>query len=225
MTGWRALWIVICKELRCEWQSRVRLNATLVFSLLVLLMFSFAIGPAHRLLVRVGGGFLWLALLFASTMSLAESMRLEYEDEALDGLRLMGLDLTMLFLGKAMVNALYLFVLGLILIPVAVGLYGLEFKLGVVHLLLVLACGSAAISIPGTLYAAVAIQLQSSDVLLPLLLFPVLVPVLLGAVKATGLVFQGDPMGQWSSWMMLLLVFVVVYGLLASVLFGRIVEA
>ena len=110
------------------------------------------------------------------------------------------------------------------LLPLAVGLYGAELNLGLGRALFVLFLGCAAISAPGTLYAAISAQARARDVLLPLLLFPILVPALVGAVKATELVLQGDPMGQLNTWTTLLIVFNVMYWLLCLVLFGRVIE-
>jgi heme exporter protein B len=202
----------------------VRLNATVFFALMTLLLFSFAVGPSSRLLSENAAGFIWLALFFASVLSLGESLRLETDDHALDSLRLLALPPAGIFLGKALVNAFYLFMLGVLMLPVAFALYDARLVLGLPPLLAVLALGAMGVSAPGTLYAAVALQARARDVLLPLLLFPVLVPSLLGAVKATSLVLAGDPMGQLSSWMALLGAFVVVYWVLCAVLFGRVIE-
>ena len=98
----------------------------------------------------------------------------------------------------------------LVLMPMVGAVYGISFKLGIMPLLGILALGSAAISAPGTLYAAMAVQARARDALLPLLLFPIVVPALLGSVKATTLVIEGDPMGQLSGWVTLLVVFVTI---------------
>lgn len=221
---WRSVMVLALKDVRLEWRSRVRVNATLFFAVLTLLLFSFAAGPVHKLLEANAPGYLWLALLLSSVLALSESMRVEAENDVLEGLRLVPVDARAIFLGKALVNTLFLFVLGLVLTPVAIALYGVELRLGAPWLVLVLFLGCAAISAPGTLYAAMAVQARARDVLLPLLLFPVLVPGLLAAVQATSLVMQGDPMGQLRGWLSLLGSFAVVYWVLAAVMFGRVIE-
>ena len=221
---WRAIGLVIQKDAIVEWRSRARLNATIFFAVMTLLLFSFAVGPHQALLSRNAPGFFWLAIFLASVLSLGESMRLESENDALDGLRLLPIDPLAIFLGKAAVNTTFLFGLGVIILPLALAIYDAELKLGVTALLSVLFLGAAAVSAPGTLYAALAVQAKARDVLLPLLLFPILVPGLLASVKATALVFEGDPMNQLASWRTLLIVFDLTYWLLCSLLFGRVIE-
>jgi heme exporter protein B len=220
----RAVWLVVQKDAVLEWRSRARLNATIFFAVMTLLLFSFAVGPHHSLLTRNAPGFLWLAIFLASVLSLGESMRIESENDALDGLRLMPVDPLSLFLAKAIVNSVFLLALAVIMVPLALALYDAELKLGAGSLALILLLGTAAVSAPGTLYAALAVQARAKDVLLPLLLFPILVPGLLAAVKATTLIFEGDPMGQLASWRILLIVFNLTYWFLGGLLFGRVIE-
>jgi heme exporter protein B len=215
---------LVRKDIRLEWRGRARINATLFFALVTLLMFSFAVGPNHAMLARHAAGYLWLAIFLASVLALGESLRVEGENGALEGLRLAGVAPWSLFLAKAVVNAAFLWGLSTCMLPVAFALYDANLTLGLGKLVLVLFAGCAAISAPGTLYAAIATQARARDVLLPLLLFPVLVPALLAAVKATDLVLNGDPMGQLKSWLSLLAAFDILYWMLCSLLFGRVIE-
>ncbi len=216
--------ILLRKDLLLEWRTKARLNALIFFSLATLLLFSFALGPDSRMLAKNGGGYLWLAILFASVLALGESFRVESENSSMDGLRLAPADPRAIFLAKALGNAVLLFGLSLVLLPVMVTIYGVGLALHPLWLLLVLLLGCLAISAPGTVYAAIASQARARDVLLPLLLFPLLIPALLGAAKATTLVFEGDAMGQLSSWLKLLGGFNLIYWSLGFVLFPKVVE-
>jgi heme exporter protein B len=216
--------VVVRKDLLLEWRGRARLNATVFFAGLTLLLFSFAVGPQHAMLSRLAPGFIWLSVMLASVLNLSESMRVEAENAAMEGLRLAPLDPRGIFLGKALVNAVFLWALGVVLVPLAVALYGAQITLGLPRLVLVLMLGTFAISAPGTLYAAIASQARSRDLLLPLLLFPILVPGLLAAVKATSLLFLGDPMAQLHGWLTLLLGFNIMYWVLAGLLFEKVIE-
>jgi len=220
----RSIYIVAKKDIVLEWRSRARLNATLFFAIMTLLLFSFAAGPHQNLLARNAPGYLWLAIFLASVLSLSESMRIEAENDALDGLRLAPVEPLAIFLAKAIVNTLFLMALALIMAPLALALYDAKLVLSFGSLMSILLLGCAAVSAPGTLYSALAVQARARDVLLPLLLFPVLVPGLLAAVKATSLIFEGDPMAQLSGWRALLLGFNLTYWLLCAVLFGRVIE-
>lgn len=217
-------WVLLRKDLLIEWRTRARLNALLVFALATLLLFSFAVGPDSKLLAASAGGYLWLALLFASVLSLGESFRVEAENLCLDGVRLAPADARAVFLSKALGNALLLFGLGLVIFPVTVALFGVSLSLGVGELALVLTLGCMALSAPGTVYSAIANHARARDVLLPLLLFPLVIPALLAATKATTLVFQGDAMNEFGSWMKLLGGFNLMYWGLGFALFPRVIE-
>lgn len=216
--------VLLAKDLLIEWRTRARLNALIFFALATLLLFSFAVGPDSKVLARNAGGYLWLALLFASVLALGESFRVEQENLTLDGLRLAPADARAIFLSKAVGNALLLIALGALLIPVMVALYGVQVSMGVGPFFTTLVLGCMAISAPGTVYSAIASNARARDVLLPLLLFPLIIPALLAAAKATSLVLQGDPMNQLGSWFGLLIGFNLIYWGLGFLLFPRVIE-
>jgi len=218
-----ALQAALRKDLLLQWRSRAQLVAIFVFGASALLLFSFAIGPSAEALRQYAGGFLWLALLLSSTLTLAESFQQEMEDRALEGLLLLPADARALYYGKALANWFQLMVLGAGLVPLMVVLFdaGTSRPAG---LLGVIALGSAGLSAPGTLYAAMTSQARARQTLLPLLLFPLVVPVLLASVKATSLLIAGDPLGQIRPWSLLLVAFDLIYWSLCGLLFGRVVE-
>ncbi|SEU20150.1 heme exporter protein CcmB [Stigmatella erecta] len=220
----RATGVLLGKDLLIEWRTRARLNALIFFALATLLLFSFALGPDTKLLERNAGGYLWLAILFASTLALGESFRVEQENACLDGLRLAPADARAIFLSKAVGNTLLLVVLGGVLIPAMVALYGVKVVLGAGPLLGTLVLGCMALAAPGTVYAAISSNARARDVLLPLLLFPLIVPALLASAKAMMLVLQGDPMNQLNSWFGLLTGFNLIYWGLGFALFPRVIE-
>jgi len=220
----RTTWVLVRKDLLLEWRTRARANALIFFALSTLLLFSFALGPDTTFLRRAAGGTLWLALLLSSVLALGESFRVEQENAALDGLRLAPADARALFLAKALANTALLLLVGAVILPVLAALASVGATLGLGQLALVLALGCLAISAPGTVYAAIASQARSRDVLLPLLLFPLLIPAVVAAAKATSLVFDGDPMLQLGSWVGLLAGFNLVYWSLGFALFPRVVE-
>lgn len=215
--------ILLAKDLLIEWRTRARLNALVFFALATLLLFSFAVGDT-RMLARNAGGYLWLALLFASVLALGESFRVEQENLTLDGLRLAPADARAIFLSKAVGNSVLLVGLGAVLVPVMVALYGVQVTMGLGPLAGTVVLGCMAISAPGTLYSAIASNARARDVLLPLLLFPLIIPALLASAKATTLVLQGDPMEQLRSWFGLLAGFNLIYWGLGFVLFPRVIE-
>ncbi|MBX7116456.1 MAG: heme exporter protein CcmB [Myxococcaceae bacterium] len=220
----KGTWLVLKKDLLIEWRTRARLNALVFFAFATLLLFTFALGPDMEVLTKNAGGYLWLALLFASVLCLGESFRVESENQALDGLRLLPTEPRAIFLGKALGNTILLFSLGLLLIPITIAVYDVKMVGSLWHLILVLLLGCLAISAPGTVYAAIASNARARDVLLPLLLFPVLIPALLASVKASKVIIEGDLMNNLNDWLTLLAGFNTIYWALGFILFPRIIE-
>lgn len=211
------------KELLLQWRTRGQIMAVFVFGATTLLLFSFGIGPNAEMLRTFSSGFLWLGLLLSSTLTLSESFHAEMENRALEGLLLLPSDPRALYYGKAIANWLQLTLLGCALVPVMVVLYDAG-TTQLLKLLLVIVLGAAGLSAPGTLYAAMTAQIRAKQTLLPLLLFPLIVPALLASVKATSLVILGDPMQQSRSWIALLGAFDLIYWALCGLLYGRVVE-
>jgi heme exporter protein B len=213
----------IRKELLLQWRTRGQLVAVFVFGAASLLLFSFAIGPNAEALRTFSAGFIWLALLLSSTLTLSESFHSEMENRALEGLLLLPASAHALYYGKAIANMLQLAVVGVALIPVMVVLYDAG-TTNIVPLVGIIILGSAGLSAPGTLYAAMTAQVRAKQTLLPLLLFPLIVPALLASVKATSLTILGDPMNQARSWIVLLAAFDLIYWSLCGLLYGKVVE-
>jgi heme exporter protein B len=211
------------KELLLQWRTRSQFMAVFVFGAAALLLFSFAIGPNAAVLRTFSAGFLWLGLLLSSTLTLAESFHAEMENRAMEGLLLLPSNPLALYYGKAIANWLQLTILGVALVPVMVVLYDAG-TTELLKLLLVIVLGTAGLSAPGTLYAAMTAQVRAKQTLLPLLLFPLIVPALLASVKATSLAVLGDPMEQSRSWIALLAAFDLIYWSLCGALYGRVIE-
>ncbi len=216
---------LLAKDLRLEWRARARLVAVAVFGLLSLVIFSIAVGPDSKALSAGAAGFLVIALLLSSTLALAESFRVEHERRALEGLLLLPVRPGAVFYSKAIANTFSLAMLAPGLSLVGVVLYGVELQAAnVASFFAIWLLAAAGLSAPGTLYAAMTSQLRSRDVLLPLLLFPLVVPVLMASCKALALALTGDPMGQMRSWILLLLCFDLIYWSLGGLLFPFVVE-
>jgi heme exporter protein B len=211
------------KDLLLHWRARAQVVAVFAFGAAALLLFSFAVGPETTVLREQAAGFLWLGLLLSSTLTLAESFHAETEHRALEALLLLPASARALYYAKALANALALFALGAALVPVMVVLYDAATP-RIPALLGIILLGAAGLSAPGTLYAAMTSQARARQTLLPLLLFPLVVPVLLAAVKATSLLIHGDPMGQLRAWTLLLVCFNVIHWSLCGLLFDRVVE-
>lgn len=215
----RPVLLLLAKDLRVEWRGRFRFLSIVLFGGITLVLFSFAIDADDRAAATMAPGFLILALLLSSTLGLSESFRVERENRALEGLLLLPVEPAVLFYAKALGNFVFLALLAPVLLPSAIVIYGVDAGPdALLGLLLVWLLAAAGLAAPGTLYAAMTSRASSQDVLLPLLLFPLVIPVLIASVRSAALVLHGDPMDQTRGWFIILLAFDVIYWALGGVL-------
>jgi len=218
---WRKVWAVARKDLLIELRSRDVLSSAIVFTLLVLLIFNFALDLTGDTVRAVAPGVLWVTFIFAGMLTLGRTFARERERGALQGLLLAPLDRGGLFIAKLLVNLFLLGIVEVVAIPAFIALYNLSPRPG--ELLAVIALGTVGFATVGTLFAAVAANTRAREALLPLLLFPVLVPVIIGAVKATGETLPGVPPGG-PPWLGLLMAFDALFLALSYALFEYVIE-
>lgn len=212
------------KDATAERRSKANFNAVVFLAALILLLFGFALGPEVEALQQAAGGVIWLTVLFAGVLSFNRSYEQELENGALDMLLLYPGDRRSIFIGKLIANLAFVLLVEMILVPTAALLYDLPIARFVVPLGAVIALGTIGFVTLGTFYAAMASRLRAREVLLPLLLFPMLIPLLVAAVEATGAVLAGDAMGDAGAWMRLLVVFDVVFLVAAFLAFEYVIE-
>ena len=213
---------LIWKDLAAEWRSREMLSAMLVFALLVILIFNFALELDAATRANVTAGVLWATFIFAGTLGLNRSMAVEKDRGCLDGLLLAPVDRSAIYFGKAIVNLIVMWVVAAVVLPVFSLLYNTNlFNPG---LLLVILLGTEGYVAVGTLLAAMSVQTRTRDVLLPILLFPVVAPVLVAAVKASSGFLQNQAMADIQPWLTLLVVYDVIFTAIAFMVFDYVVE-
>jgi len=223
---WRIVRLVAGKDLRIERRSRVLINQVLPFAGITMVMFAFAL-DASNLLERVAPGLVWLATLFSLLVLVQRSFAVESEDGALDTLRVAGVDPVAIFWGKSLALAVQLAALEVVLIVTAVVLYGAAVPLGgVVLLVTTLITATCGLACVGTLYGGLTAGLSGRETLLPLLVFPVVAPVLIGATRAveSALGTDGVALAEGWPWIGLLAVFAVTFGVGGALAFGPLLE-
>jgi len=194
----------------------------LVFSLLVILIFNFALELDAKTRTSVTAGVIWVTFVFAGTLGLNRSMAIEKDRGCLDGLLLAPVDRSAIYFGKAISNLAFMFIVEIIILPTYSFLYNINlFQPG---LLLVILLGSIGYTAVGTLLSAMSVQTRTRDVMLPILLFPVIVPVLIAAVKASGGYLQNLPLDQILPWINLLIVYDVIFIAISFMVFDYVVE-
>jgi heme exporter protein B len=218
----KVLWAVIWKDLASELRSRELVSSMLVFALLVILIFNFALELDAVARNSVTAGVLWVTFTFAGTLGLNRSMAVEKDRGCLDGLLLAPVDRTAIYFGKALANLVFMLLVAAIVLPVYSILYNLNLlNLGLVGVILLGAWGYVAV---GTLLATMAVQARTRDILLPILLFPVTIPLLVAAVKASNGFLQEIPLQDIMPWINLLVAYDVIFTSVAYMFFDAVVE-
>jgi heme exporter protein B len=207
------------KELRTEFRSRELLTTTVVFILMVIVLFSFTFDPTSAESRRFGPGLLWLAFLFAASLMLQPCFLREQTNDTLSALRLCVDDPFAIFLAKLAANTFFLLLTEFLLLPIFSVLYNVPVLPVLGWLILVLFLGSLGVSIAGTALSAISAQARMRELLLPLLLLPLLTPVLVASTEVTAALLDPSPYVQWKG-IGFLAVFDVVF-LTALWLFGE----
>jgi heme exporter protein B len=218
----KAIFSIAWKDLASELRSRELLSAMLVFALLVILIFNFALELDVATRGAVTSGVLWVTFAFAGTLGLNRSMAVEKDRGCLDGLLLAPVDRSAIYFGKFISNLAFMFIVEAIVLPAYSVLYNVNlFNPG---LLLVILLGSVGYVAVGTLLSSMAVQTRTRDVLLPVLLFPVVVPVLVAAVKASSGFLQGLAFADVAAYVNQLIVYDVIFIAVAFMVFDYVVE-
>ena len=194
----RIVWAHLAKDLRLEWRSKDAINGMLFFSLLVVVLFSFAFDPTMGVSRQIAGGILWVALLFASTTALNQTWTRELRNQVLDAQRMAPSPASALFLAKVLANFLFVTMIQVVLGPLFVIFYNLHALGQGWWMAVVLPLGTLALVVNGTFFAALSLRTRNREMLLPLILFPVSIPALLAMVQSTSAILTGesDP-GLW----------------------------
>ncbi len=218
----RAVGALLWKDFITEWRSRESISAMLVFALLVILIFNFALELDLRARESLSAGILWTTFIFSGTIGLNRSLAVEKDRGCLDGLLLAPVDRSVIFFGKALGNLIFMLLVAAIVLPVFSFLYGIQvFQPG---FLLVVLLGSIGYAAVGTLLATMVVQVRTRDILLPILLFPLTLPVIIAAVKASQGFIQMQPWTEFSIWVNILVAYDLIFLAAAFMLFDFILE-
>ncbi|MDI6894467.1 MAG: heme exporter protein CcmB [Bacillota bacterium] len=224
-TGWwQQVTALVWKELRAEVRTRETLTPMVVFALVVVTVFGFGLRATGADLEPVFPGLLWISFYFVGLLGLGRSFSSERAQETLPGLLLVPADRSFIFVGKALANLVFLGVVELVSLPLFFGLLGVSFTAPFVPFCVTIILGTVGFASIGTLLSALAAHTRAAEMLLPVLVFPILIPAVIGAVEATAsLLGVGDPLA-WRRWLGLLLAYDALFVALPMVLFDYLVE-
>ena len=218
----KAVSAVVWKDLQAEFRSRELFSAMLVFSLLIILIFNFALELDLKTRQSVTAGVLWATFAFAGTLGLNRSMAIEKDRGCLDGLLLAPVDRSAIYFGKVISNLMFMLIVEIIVLPVYSVLYNTNLFLP--GLLMVILLGSIGYVAVGTLLATMSVQTRTRDILLPILLFPIVIPVLLAAVKASDGFLAHAELSEILLPIILLIAYDIIFLAVAFMVFDNIVE-
>lgn len=216
MTSTSAL---LAKEFKTEFRSRELLTTTVVFILVIVVLFSFTFDPSATESRRFGPGLLWLAFLFAASLMLQPSFLREQTNDTLSSLRLALPDPFAIFLAKLAANTLFLLLTEVLMIPVFAILYNVPVLRVFPQIVFVLFLGSLGLGVTGTALSAISAHARMRELMLPLLLLPLLTPLLIASTEATVALLAPSPVLRWD-WLAFLIAFDVIF-LTALWLFGE----
>jgi heme exporter protein B len=213
----------LVKDIRLEWRSKDAINAMLFFALLVVVIFSFSFDPTAEESRAIAGGLVWVAFLFAAVVALNQTWAREMRNQVLDAYRVSPAPATPLFLAKAFGNFIFVTILEALMTPLFIAFYKLRALGPGWELAPIAVLGTWALVVNGTFFAAISLRTRSREIMLPLLLFPISLPALLGMVNATTAVLTGQ--GPVQVWVALLVAYDVVFTVACLFLFETVLEA
>jgi heme exporter protein B len=207
------------KDLRSEIRSKETVNASLSFALVILMLFSFAFDPGSDQVREISGGLLWLVYAFAGTLILNRSFARELVNDCLDALISSPASGAQVFFGKCLANYLLLMVVECVSFPVFIIFYNARWPARWGLLFLVMLLGTWGITVIGTLFSAMTVNLRLRELMLPTLVYPMLIPALLGAIRLSTVLIAGDPLETDDQiWFKLLAGFDVIFTMLSLAL-------
>jgi heme exporter protein B len=218
------IWTLFRKDLRVEWRQRETLAAVCVFGVLVVVLFNFAFAPAGEESLRLLPGVLWIAFAFAGILAFERSFAAERQNACLDGLRLAPVDPGLIYLAKMFATLVFLAVAEAVIVFVCALLFNFSFLPSLKWFILIVFLGTLGYIAVGITFGAVAANTRMRQVMLPVLQFPVIVPIFIAAIEATTSVLKGDPAGAFAGWVKLLIAFSVIFIVLSFLLFEYVLE-
>ena len=218
----RKVYAIVWKDVRAELRTKDILSSMLVFAALAVVIFQIAFDLRADNARLVLPGVVWIAITFSGVLGLNRSFILEQDRGSMEGLLLAPMDRSVIYFGKLIGNLLFIFAVELVLLPLA----SIFFNVWIVtpSILLVVFLGTIGFAAVGTLFAALSVNTRAREVMLPILLFPIMVPVLIAGVRAMGALLDGETLKDVAQWLRLLVAYDVIFIAAAFLLFDFVVE-
>jgi len=222
MSFWRKVIAITWKDALSEIRTREIVFSVLVFTLLVIVIFNFAFSASQETMRLVAPGILWVTFTFAGVLSLNRSFIPEKEDGCLEGLMVCPMSREVIYVGKMLGSLLFMLIIEIIALPVFAVLFNLPVLTPQIAVITVLATvGFVAV---GTLFSALAVNTKAREMVLPILFLPVVVPIIISAVKASGLALSGESWSGLSPWLQIIGAFDAIFLVVSFWVFAFVIE-
>lgn len=222
MSFWRKVIAITWKDALSEMRTREIVFSVLVFTLLVIVIFNFAFGATQEMMTLVAPGMLWVTFAFAGVLSLNRSFISEKEQDCLEGLMACPISREAIYVGKMLGSLLFMLIIEAIALPIFAFLFNLPvLSLQLVAITVLTTVGFVAV---GTLFSALAVNTKAREMVLPILFLPIVIPIIISAVKASGLALSGEPWSSLSPWFQIILAFDVIFLVVSFLIFAFVIE-
>ncbi len=222
MSFFNSVGAIVWKDVRAELRTKDIFSSMFVFALLAVIIFNFAYELRVPDMTMVAPGIIWVAITFAGTLGLNRAFVIEQDKGSLAGLLLAPIDRSAIYFGKMLSSLLFMLVVEIILLPLVMVFFNLPLLTW--EQLLVLLLGTYGFAAVGTVFSGIAVNTRAREVLLPILLFPVVLPVLIAGVKMTGALLDGETIGSLANWLQLIVIYDVAFTIVAYLTLGYVVE-
>jgi heme exporter protein B len=214
--------VIAWKDILSETRTKEIISSVLVFAILVIVIFHFAFSGSQQTIISLAPGMLWVTFAFAGVLSLNRSFIQEKEENCLEGLMSCPVSREVIYAGKMLGSLLFMLLVEAIVLPV----FALLFNVNIVSLPLITVTVLTSIGFVavGTLFSALAVNTKAREMVLPILFFPIVAPIIIGAVNASGLALEGEPWGSLSSWLGIIAAFDAIFLVVSFLVFAYIVE-
>jgi heme exporter protein B len=220
----KRIWAIVWKDIITELRTKELFSSMFTFALLIILIFSFTFGFSVEFIPIAAPGILWVAFTFAGVLGLSRSFSIEKEGNSILGLLISPVDRSYIFLGKMVGNMIFVFIVEAIILPIFVLFFNYNLFVNFFPLLLVILLGTIGFVSVGTLFSAMAVNTRLREVLLPVLLFPVIIPVIVSSIKLIGAILDGKPIGGAGSSLQVLVSFDIIFLVVCTMVFEYVIE-
>ena len=214
--------VIAWKDIISEFRTKEIISSVIVFAILVIVIFNFAFSGSQQTMVSLTPGMLWVTFAFAGVLSLNRAFIQEKEDNCLEGLMVCPVSRETIYLGKMLGSLFFMLLVEVVVLPV----FALLFNVNVISLPLIIITILATLGFVtiGTLFSALAVNTKAREMVLPILFFPIVSPVIISAVSASGRVLGGESWGDIYSWLGIIAAFDIIFLVVAYLVFSVVID-